>query len=145
MRSIAVVGASLAGTSAVDALREAGYDGTLHLIDAAGSLAPDRPPLSKQVLTGAMAPEQAVLPAAAVIADLDVELHLGVRATRLALGDRQVHLADGTVLTVDGVVLATGATPRRLATDLAGVHVLRDLEHCLALRADLLSSPGAWR
>lgn len=144
MRSIAVVGASLAGTSAVDALREAGFDGTIHLVDAARALAPDRPPLSKQVLTGTMAPEKAILPAAAVIAELDVELHLGKPATRLVLdaNRRQVHLADGTVLAVDGVVLATGAAPRRLATDLAGVHVLRDLEHCLVLRDDLLASPG---
>lgn len=143
MRSIAVVGASLAGTSALDALREAGFEGTLHLIDGARSIAPDRPPLSKQVLTGAMAPEKAVLPAAGVVADLDVELHLGTPATRLDLDhtQRRVHLDDGTVLSVDGVVLATGATPRRLPTELGGVHVLRDLDHCLALRADLLASP----
>lgn len=143
MRSIAVVGASLAGTSALDALREAGYDGALHLIDGADSVAPDRPPLSKQVLTGAMAPEKAVLPAAGVIDDLDVELHLGTAATALDLSGsrRRIDLADGTVLEVDGVVLATGATPRRLPTALAGVHVLRDLDHCLALREDLLASP----
>jgi len=55
-----------------------------------------------------------------------------------------VSLADGRALAYDGLVLATGASPRHLpgGGGLAGVHVLRTLDDCLAIRADLDASPG---
>ena len=142
MQKITIVGASLAGTSAAEALRGAGYDGSITLVDASPELPVDRPPLSKQVLAGTMEPDRATLPAAHRLAELDVTLRLGVRAAGLDVGTRTVTLADGSSVGADGVVVATGSAPRRLDTDLAGVHVLRTLEDCLALRADLDAGPG---
>jgi NADPH-dependent 2,4-dienoyl-CoA reductase/sulfur reductase-like enzyme len=52
MRTIAVVGASLAGLRAVEALRQEGFDGHLTLVGAEPHLPYDRPPLSKQLLAG---------------------------------------------------------------------------------------------
>ncbi len=141
MRDIAIVGASLAGTSAAVALRDAGFDGTLRLIDAAEVLPSDRPPLSKQVLAGTMEAEAAAQPNAARLAELDLDLVLGTAATALDAETRSLDLSDGSTLSVDGIVLATGATPRRLETDLAGVHVLRTLDDSLAIRADLDGGP----
>ncbi len=137
MRDIAIVGASLAGTSAAVALREAGYEGTIRLIDSAAELPSDRPPLSKQVLAGTMEAEAAAQPNAARLAELDLDLVLGTSARALHVESRTLELSDGSALSVDGVVLATGATPRRLDTDLAGVHVLRTLDDCLAIRGEL--------
>ena len=142
MQQITIVGASLAGTSAAEALRGAGYDGSITLIDAATELPVDRPPLSKQVLAGTMEPERASLPAAHRLGELDVELRLGARAAALDIPTRTVTLDDGAAIPADGVLLATGSTPRRLDSDLGGVHVLRTLEDCLALRADLDAGPG---
>ncbi len=137
MRDIAIVGASLAGTSAAVALREAGYEGTIRLIDSAAELPSDRPPLSKQVLAGTMEAEAAAQPNAARLAEVDLDLVLGTSARALHVESRTLELSDGSALSVDGVVLATGATPRRLDTDLAGVHVLRTLDDCLAIRGEL--------
>jgi NADPH-dependent 2,4-dienoyl-CoA reductase/sulfur reductase-like enzyme len=54
----------------------------------------------------------------------------------------QLHLADGSSLEYDGLIIATGVTPRRLSAghDLAGMHVLRTLDDALALRDGLASA-----
>src|SRR5215218_9175067 len=141
MRTVAVVGASLAGLSAADALRTAGYDGDLVVVDPSSELPPDRPPLSKKVLAGTMAPGDAGQPAAHRLGELDLDLRLGVAATGLDVTTHDVRLSDGSILPTDGVVIASGSSPRRLDTALDGVHVLRDLDQCLAIRADLDRSP----
>ena len=71
--------------------------------------------------------------------DLGVEWRLGVRATDLDPATHTVTLDDGTALSADAVVLATGARARRLpGTDgLDGVHVLRTLDDAVALRRQL--------
>ena len=71
-----------------------------------------------------------------------MDLRLGTRAEALDLGDRTVATSAGAALHYDGLVLATGSTPRRLDSDLRGVHTLRTLEDCLAIRADLMASPN---
>lgn len=136
-----VVGASLAGLAAVDGMRSAGFDGRITVVDPATSLPPDRPPLSKQVLGGTMAPGAATQPIAARLDALDVELYLGVAASSLSVADHRIGLSDGSELVADGVVIASGSTPRRLATPLDGVHTLRTLEDCLAIRDALDLSP----
>lgn len=100
----------------------------------------DRPPLSKQVLAGEWDVERIQLePAGTTFDDLGVEWRLGLRAESLDLAEREVRLTTGERVAFDGLVIATGASPRRLLSqpDLAGLHMLRSLEDCLALRADL--------
>jgi NADPH-dependent 2,4-dienoyl-CoA reductase/sulfur reductase-like enzyme len=158
---IVVVGASLAGLSALEALRGAGYEGELVAIGAEAALPYDRPPLSKQVLQGAWEPEQANLRDAAHYEPLEIDWRLGRRAASLDLERRAVALDDGEPLAFDGLVIATGATPRNLPDSsgtppapgssgtprapgtppLAGVFVLRTLEDCLALRKELEGGP----
>ena len=135
--TIVVVGGSLAGVRAVQALRREGFAGRVVLVGAETHWPPfDRPPLSKQVLTGAWEPDKARLRLPDVI---DAELVLGRRATGLDLSTSTVALDDGSSVSFDGLVIATGATPITLpGTDhLAGVHVLRSIDDCLALRGDL--------
>jgi NADPH-dependent 2,4-dienoyl-CoA reductase/sulfur reductase-like enzyme len=139
VKRIAVVGGSLAGLSAVRALRKQGYDGELVLISDETGPPYDRPPLSKSFLAGEVTEAEIGLLAPGEI--LDVDWRAGVAATGLRPADRSVELSDGGVLTVDGVVIATGARPRMPWPPLPGVHVLRTLDDALALRARLL--PGA--
>jgi 3-phenylpropionate/trans-cinnamate dioxygenase ferredoxin reductase component len=136
---VVVVGASLAGLSALETLRQEGFEGELIAVGAESELPYDRPPLSKQVLQGQWEPEKTMLRDQGQYDALGVTWHLGRRATALDPAARTVVLDDGEPLPYDGLVIATGATPRRIpgSEELAGVHVLRTLEECLALRAEL--------
>jgi NADPH-dependent 2,4-dienoyl-CoA reductase/sulfur reductase-like enzyme len=134
-KDVVVVGASLAGLRTVEALRREGYDGRLSLIGAEAHRPYDRPPLSKQLLSGAWTQDRLYFHDGDLAA-LDLELRLGVRATGLDLHARELALDDGTAVPFDRLVVATGAAPRRLpgAPDLDGVHALRSLDDALAVR-----------
>jgi 3-phenylpropionate/trans-cinnamate dioxygenase ferredoxin reductase component len=129
MDSIVIVGGGAAGLAAAETLRGQGYAGPLTMVCDEPELPYDRPPLSKQVLTGAWEPERTRFREAAHYADLGIRLVRG-RADALDVADRTVYLTDGYPLRYDGLIIATGVRPRRLPAghDLAGVHVLRD--HC---------------
>jgi NADPH-dependent 2,4-dienoyl-CoA reductase/sulfur reductase-like enzyme len=141
LSSVVVVGASLAGLRAVQALRRAGFAGRIVAIGEEAEPPYDRPPLSKEVLAGKWDAERARLLRPEDEA-LDVEWRLGRRAEALDLAARRVVLAGGESVPFDGLVIATGAVAKRLpGAPLAGLHVLRTLADCLALRAALDASP----
>ncbi len=135
MDSIAVVGASLAGLRAVETLRRLGFAGRLTLIGAEAHLPYDRPPLSKELLSGEWDRDRVVL-RRAPYDELDLELLLGFRATALDVATRTVTLHDGRTVAADGIVLATGAAPRTLPglPTLDGIVTLRTLDDCMVLR-----------
>lgn len=135
---VVVVGASLAGFRAAEELRQLGHDGSITIVGDEPHLPYDRPPLSKHVLAGSRPPEVTALsPASGSIEDLGLDWRLGTSATSLDLSERAVSLGGGERLPYDGLVIATGASARRLpGTDhLAGVHTLRTLDDCLEIRA----------
>jgi len=142
LRTVVVVGASLAGIRATETLRREGYDGRIVLVGAEPHLPYDRPPLSKQLLAGEWEPQDLALRRSAYD-DLDVELRLGVRAVALDAAARVLLLEGDEELPFDGAVLATGATPRRLpdTPELDGMFVLRTVDDALDLRARLDAQP----
>ena len=145
MDNVVVVGASLAGFRAVEELRHLGYDGRLTVIGAESHLPYDRPPLSKQVLSGKWEVDRIALrPIGKEVSELDVDWQLGVAAAGLDLAARVVELADGTRVPFEGLVIATGTAVRTLPGQptLAGLHTLRTLDDCLALRLELDREPG---
>ncbi|MFG2790141.1 NAD(P)/FAD-dependent oxidoreductase [Streptomyces sp. NPDC048419] len=137
MRTVAVVGASLAGLSAARSLRKQGYDGRLVIIGDEPHRPYDRPPLSKEFLAGTIGEADLVLETDGE--DLRAEWLLGARATGLDATRRAVRLADGAEVRADGVVIATGAAARSLpgSEGLSGVHTLRTLDDARALRDEL--------
>ncbi|MFY9918874.1 MAG: FAD-dependent oxidoreductase [Mycobacterium sp.] len=141
MKSIAVVGASLAGLSAARALRAQGFDGDLTVIGGEARRPYDRPPLSKEFLAGDVGEDALALEADDD--DLNAQWLLGVHATRLDAAAGAVHVDDGTTVRADGIVVATGARARTwpASARLAGVHVLRTVDDAIALRREL--RPGA--
>ncbi|MER5258510.1 FAD-dependent oxidoreductase [Streptomyces sp. NPDC002855] len=142
MRTITVVGASLAGLYAARELRAQGYDGRLVIIGDEPHPPYDRPPLSKDFLTGKADEAQLALSDAEETGELAAEWMLGVRARALDPRGRTVLLEDGRTVASDGVVIATGASARRLpGASLAGVHTLRTLDDARALRARLAAGP----
>ncbi|MER7792720.1 FAD-dependent oxidoreductase [Streptomyces sp. NPDC097640] len=141
-RDVVIVGASAAGLATAEALRNKGYDGALTLIGDEPHLPYDRPPLSKQVLSGDWQPERVRLRDEEAIGRLDADFRLGRRAAGLDIARRKVLLDGGDRLPFGALVIATGVTPRRLpGDDLAGVHVLRTLDDALTLRTHLLARP----
>lgn len=145
LESVVIVGASLAGMHAAQTLRKEGFDGRVTVVDAENATPYDKPPLSKQVLKGDWDAARVVL--APAKEDLGLDWRLGARATGLDLGRREVSVEGGdgpATISFDGLLIATGASARRLpgTPDLDGIHVLRTLSDCLALRADLDRSPS---
>jgi 3-phenylpropionate/trans-cinnamate dioxygenase ferredoxin reductase subunit len=137
MRRIVIVGGSLAGHRAAQALRGLGYDGELTVVGSESHRPYDRFPLSKAFLTRRA--DRAAL-------DLDgapsqVDWRLGATATRLDLARRQVLLDGRTALRFDGLVVASGARPRdvELVDRVRGAFVLRTVEDAEELRAVLES------
>ncbi len=131
MRRIVVVGAGLAGHRTTVALREQGYDGELVVVGDEAHVPYDRPPLSKQVLAGTFTADQCLFPSG----ELDATWRLGVAALRLDPAAHVVRLADGSSLTYDGLVIATGRRARPWPTPLpAGASTLRTLDDAIALR-----------
>jgi 3-phenylpropionate/trans-cinnamate dioxygenase ferredoxin reductase component len=138
-RTIAIVGASLAGLRAAQDLRAQGYEDDLVMVGAEPHVPYDRPPLSKDYLRGSIEAADLELAEQSDIDELEARWHLGVAAERLDLTTGRITLATGEQIAADGVVIATGGVPRRLpaAEGLLGVHVLRSLEDADALRAKL--------
>jgi NADPH-dependent 2,4-dienoyl-CoA reductase/sulfur reductase-like enzyme len=142
MERIVVVGASLAGVRAAETFRRSGFTGGLTIVGRETHYPPyDRPPLSKEILKGEWEPERARLK---VDKELKANLVLGTSAVRLDLAAHALELTDGDPLVFDGLLIATGATPRSLPSfdrPLAGVHVLRTMDESIALRDELTKRP----
>ncbi len=142
MDSVVIVGGGAAGLAAAETLRSEGYAGALTMVCDEPELPYDRPPLSKQVLTGAWPADRTRFREAGHYADLGIRLVRG-RAGALDADGRTVYLSDGYPLRFDGLIIATGVRPRRLPTghELAGVHVLRNHPDVAALRAAFADTP----
>jgi 3-phenylpropionate/trans-cinnamate dioxygenase ferredoxin reductase subunit len=142
-RRIVVAGASLAGVRTAQTLRDRGFDGELVLVGAEEHLPYDRPPLSKALLEGHTSPDAIRLLSGDQVAALGLDLRLGRRARALHPAGRALELDDGEPLTYDRLVIATGSAPW-LPRDwdlFAGVHPLRTVDDCLAIRSALQGSP----
>lgn len=133
---VVVVGAGLGGLRTVESLRAAGFPGRISLVGDEPHEPYDRPPLSKEILSGKWPEDRAVLHRGE-LRDLDAALYLGTAA--VGVDGSAVHLADGTRLSYDALVVATGVRPRRLPgqPEHPDLHVLRTLEDCRALRESM--------
>ena len=142
LRRIAIVGASLAGLRAAETLRARGFDGELTLIGEEPHRPYDRPPLSKQLLQGALEPEDTFFHRKDGYDALSLDMRLGVRASSVDLRLKRVVLADGSFADYDRLIIATGARPRTLPgiAPRAGLLVLRSLDDAIALRRELMNA-----
>lgn len=142
--TVVIVGASLAGLRAAEALRLEGFDGKLVLVGDEEHLPYNRPPLSKAVLTGEADHASIVLE---TVAELDCDWRLGSAAVDLDLAGRRVRLANGGVVGFDGLVIATGVRARPWGgggdTPPDGVFTVRTLDDGLRLRAALSAARHA--
>jgi len=155
-KHVAIAGAGLGGLRAAEQLRAAGHAGPITVVGAEPHMPYNRPPLSKELLAHELAdaeatPETDADDLAALhervafrrrASVADVTFRLGAPVTGVDLGAGELALADGDAVRFDGLVVATGLRPRRLnvpgpAGPGSGRHVLRTLDDCARLRADL--------
>jgi 3-phenylpropionate/trans-cinnamate dioxygenase ferredoxin reductase subunit len=139
---IVIVGASLAGLRAAEALRDEGFTGSLTLIGDEVHEPYDRPPLSKQVLKGWVPAGNTKLPRMRAI---DAAWRLGVAATGLDRDNHEVLLATGEKVPYDRLLIATGVRSRQWfnpeEAKLKGLHALRTSDDAAELQAALMSRP----
>ena len=145
--TIVVIGASLAGLRAAEEIRHEGHRGPVIIAGDEVHAPYDRPPLSKQVLSGKWDVERIHHHAPDVLDTLGLEFRLGRRAVALDTSSKVVSLQDGSELHYDGLIVATGASPRRLpgTEGMSKVWMLRTLDDCIGIRADLAAAGDAPR
>lgn len=137
MKSIVIIGGSVAGTQTARSLRANGFEGKLTIVEAENEWPYDKPPLSKGYLLGNEAGSSLSLLTQSEASDLDVEVILGARAIQLDLESSRVHLSGEQALTYDYLVIATGGRARPSPWgDQPGIHVLRTAEDARALGSE---------
>lgn len=138
---VVIVGGSLAGLRSAEGLRKAGYAGPIKVIGNEPYLPYNRPPLSKELLSGTGEIDEIYFPIKESVAD--VEWLLGLAATSLDIQEQKVTDLAGTSHSYSALVIATGLRPKPLPVDangISGIHVLRTFDDAIALRKQLL--PG---
>jgi 3-phenylpropionate/trans-cinnamate dioxygenase ferredoxin reductase component len=138
-----IVGASLAGAKAAEALRAEGFAGPVVLIGAESELPYERPPLSKDYLQGKSPRDKIYVHPEQWYAEHEVQLRLGVMATEIDPAAHRVTLADDSSQPYAKLLLATGSAPRRLrvpGADLDGVVYLRTASDSDRIKAALESA-----
>jgi NADPH-dependent 2,4-dienoyl-CoA reductase/sulfur reductase-like enzyme len=111
---VVIIGGSLAGIRAASALRDEGFGGTITLVGAERHHPYDRPPLSKQFLAGKWGEPRIELLASEKLDALAIDLRLGVRAVSFDAEAHTVRLDDGSDLSFEKAIVATGSHPRML-------------------------------
>ncbi len=141
-KCVVVVGANVAGIRAAETLRAEGFDGSLTLINGERALPYNRPPLSKEVLTGKTSLEEVVHRDDDYYRTLGIELRSGEPATALDLRRQTVKVGRDT-LPFDGLIIATGASARTIPElqDREGVYVMRSTEDAQQIRAAFERKP----
>ena len=140
MNGILIVGAGQAGVQAAEALRAGGYTGPVTLLGEEEHGPYHRPPLSKAWLAGEIEADQLVMRAPEMLARKQIGLQTGVRVESIDRAARTLRLADGRTLPYDGLVLATGSSPRTLAMPGAAapnVRALRSRDDATAIAAEV--------
>ncbi len=138
-----IIGAGQAGAQGALSLRAAGYAGAIVLLGEETAAPYQRPPLSKAYLQGTLGPDRLALKPDAFYRQNRIDLRLGVRAVAIDRARARVETADGERCAYDRLLIATGAPPRRLTcpgAELAGVHYLRTIADCEALRPALANA-----
>ena len=141
-----ILGGGVAGGMAIEAIRARDPQGSIALLAAEPVRPYHRPPLSKEVLLGAMTAEQTYLRPPTYYERERVVLRTGTRVVRLDANGQTLELADGTRVAFGRLLFAPGSRARRLdlpGADLEGVFTLRTMDDSLAIREALTGAKAA--
>ncbi len=137
---VLIVGGGQAAAQLIASLRQGGHEGPITLVSEEGAVPYQRPPLSKQYLSGQFDRRRLLLRQPEYYQSRGVELLLGRRVVSIDRRQKRATLDTGGEIRYDRLVLATGSSLRRLEVpggDLSGIHYLRSLNDSSRLRAEL--------
>ncbi|MDH4441760.1 MAG: FAD-dependent oxidoreductase [Rhizobium sp.] len=138
---LVIIGAGQAGFALAAKLRSLKDDRPITIIGSEPCLPYQRPPLSKKYLLGEMDFDRLAFRAETWYAENEVEIRLSTPVEAIDRAQKVVRLFDGSVVPYNNLVLATGATPRRLPAsiggDLTGVVTVRDKADADALAGEM--------
>jgi NADPH-dependent 2,4-dienoyl-CoA reductase/sulfur reductase-like enzyme len=141
---LVIAGGGLTAARAIKSYRGLGGGGQIALLSTESDLPYHRPALSKRYLRGETT-DAPFAEDATFYREHDVEVLLETTATAVDVGSRTVTTGAGS-FHYEKLLLATGATPRRLTVpgaNLEGVHALRTLRDSQAIRAAARSAEHA--
>jgi 3-phenylpropionate/trans-cinnamate dioxygenase ferredoxin reductase subunit len=136
--SVLIVGAGAAGIACAEMLRREAYRGPITLVDIDPDAPYDRPNLSKDYLAGNAPEEWLPLHPKDFFERQSIEILSGVEAQSIDSGSKTVRLSDGSLHSYGALLIATGASPLRLA--IRGeqqIQYLRTLADCRAIIAKI--------
>ncbi len=140
MSGMVIIGAGQAAGQAAASLRQEKYEGSITIIGDEPHLPYQRPPLSKQYLSGDQPVERVYLRPQKFYDDKNVTLKLGMSAQTIDRTAKQVTLDSGESISYDKLIISTGSQPRKLniqGADLDGIHYLRTITDVDAIRAEM--------
>lgn len=139
-RDVIIVGSGHGGAQVAIALRQNGFEGSVLMVSQDRELPYERPPLSKEYLSGEKPFERILIRPAQFWSDKDIELRLGMRVVAIDPANHEVVLGNGVSIGYGKLIWAAGGTPRRLTcsgADLKGVHSVRTRDDVDALMREL--------
>lgn len=135
-----IIGAGESGARAAEELRRRGWEGTVTLIGREEGVPYERPPLSKELLTAETLPSPAAILTKEKLMELDIRFVANIEATRIDRSRHSIMLASNEVIPYEKLLLATGASPRKLSiegSDLSGILYLRTFADAAVIRRRL--------
>lgn len=140
MSGMVIIGAGHAAGQAAASLRQEKYEGPITIIGDEPHIPYQRPPLSKQYLSGDQGLERVYLRPEKFYAEKNIDLMLNTRASSIDRTAQTVTLEDGQTVPYDKLIIATGSRPRILnieGSELSGIHYLRTIDDVDAIRQEM--------
>ncbi len=140
---VLIVGGGHAGTQAATSLRQRKFSGTLAIVTEELEPPYERPPLSKEYLSGEKGFDQILIRPREFWRDRAIDLKLGCRVTAVDPKARRVTIEDGSTLEYGQLIWAAGGHARRISCSghgLAGVHSIRSRKDVDRLEAELATT-----
>jgi len=126
---VVIVGGGHGGAACAIALRKNGFSGSILIVGKESELPYERPPLSKEYLSGEKVFTRILIRPESFWVDQRIDFRCGSRVVSVNPAEHRIQTEDGTTIGYGRLIWATGGTPRRLSCaghHLKGVHTVRD-------------------
>ena len=143
MAGMVIIGCGQAGGQAAASLRQEKYEGPITMIGQEPYIPYQRPPLSKQYLSGEQEKEKLSLRQESFYSEKEINLMLETSVLSLDPQKKELQLEKGETVTYDKLLIATGGRPRKLEVDghtLKGIHYLRNIDDVDAIKTQMSTS-----
>lgn len=143
MSTVVIIGAGHAAGQVAASLRQDGHEGPIIMLGDEPVIPYQRPPLSKQYLSGEQGIERVYLRPQKFYDDKKIDVRTGVSVDRIDRAAKSVHTTAGDTIAYDQLIIATGSRARKLSIEgstLGGIHYLRSVADVDAIRSEM--APG---